>query len=70
MTNPFDDPVGSYSVLINDEGQHSLWRDGVDVPRGWRVVHGGASRESCLRYVDENWTDLRPAGLAARMDNR
>ncbi|SED19230.1 MbtH-like protein [Streptomyces melanosporofaciens] len=24
-TNPFEDPEGTYLVLVNDEGQHSLW---------------------------------------------
>ena len=70
MTNPFEDPEGSYFVLVNDEGQHSLWPNYVDVPQGWRVVHGEASRESCLDYVNENWTDMRPASLVARMENR
>ncbi|MEU7735437.1 MbtH family protein, partial [Streptomyces griseus] len=25
MTNPFEDEDGTYLVLVNDEGQHSLW---------------------------------------------
>jgi len=25
MTNPFEDNESDYLVLINDEGQHSLW---------------------------------------------
>ena len=25
MTNPFEDEKGVYHVLVNDEGQHSLW---------------------------------------------
>jgi MbtH protein len=34
-TNPFEDPDAEYLVLINDEGQHSLWPVFADVPDGW-----------------------------------
>ncbi|CAL9658810.1 MULTISPECIES: MbtH family protein [unclassified Streptomyces] len=68
MTNPFEDPDGVYLVLVNDENQHSLWPDFADVPAGWRAVHGPASRQSCLEYVETHWTDLRPRSLAEAMD--
>ena len=32
MTNPFEDEKGVYHVLINDEGQHSLWPAFKEVP--------------------------------------
>lgn len=67
MSNPFEDPEGVYSVLVNDENQHSLWPDFVDVPAGWRAVHGPASRQSCLEYVETHWTDMRPRSLAESM---
>ncbi|WP_462187960.1 MbtH family protein [Frankia sp. CcWB2] len=66
-TNPFDDEKGSFYVLVNVEGQHSLWPTFAPVPAGWTTVHGAASRSSCLEYVEANWTDLRPASLIARM---
>ncbi|GLW47026.1 MbtH protein [Streptomyces sp. NBRC 14336] len=68
MSNPFEDPEGVYLVLVNDENQHSLWPDFADVPAGWRTVHGPAARQSCLEYVEENWTDMRPRSLAEAMD--
>jgi MbtH protein len=68
MTNPFDSPRGSFAVLVNDEGQHSLWPDFADVPAGWTAVHGPAGRDDCLDYVRTHWTDLRPRGLAADLD--
>ena len=70
MTNPFEDPEGSYHVLVNEENQHSLWPVFVDVPQGWRVVFGAAGRAECLDYVEKNWTDLRPRSLAEQMDAR
>ncbi|OLR93074.1 MbtH family protein [Actinokineospora bangkokensis] len=69
MTNPFDDADGTFHVLVNDEDQHSLWPAFAEVPAGWRVALAGASREACLAYVEEHWTDLRPASLRARMDS-
>lgn len=67
MTNPFDDPDGEFFVLINHEGQHSLWPAFVEVPAGWAVAHGKDSRQACLDYVEQHWTDLRPASLVAAM---
>ncbi|MEV7786323.1 MbtH family protein [Streptomyces sp. NPDC088106] len=65
-TNPFEDPQGSFLVLVNDENQHSLWPSFAEVPAGWRAVFGEDNREACLAYVESHWTDLRPASLAAR----
>jgi MbtH protein len=59
-TNPFDEPDGSFTVLVNAAGQHSLWPSFADVPAGWSVVHGPDGRGACLDYVNANWTDLRP----------
>lgn len=67
MTNPFEDEDGSYYVLVNDEDQHSLWPVFVDVPEGWRVVFGADSRQACLDYVEQHWTDLRPRSLREQM---
>lgn len=62
-TNPFDDTEGRFLVLVNDEGQHSLWPVFVDVPAGWSVAHPESDRDTALTYVAENWTDMRPASL-------
>ncbi|GAA3433283.1 MbtH family protein [Kutzneria kofuensis] len=67
MTNPFEDNDGSYLVLVNDEGQHSLWPEFVAVPAGWTVANGPASRQDSLDYIERNWTDMRPASLIAAM---
>ncbi|MFG1653247.1 MbtH family protein [Micromonospora sp. NPDC049275] len=66
MANPFDDEGGTFLVLVNGEGQHSLWPDAKPVPAGWRTVSGPTSRGACLAYVEQHWTDLRPASVVAR----
>jgi MbtH protein len=68
MTNPFEDADGTYHALVNDEGQYSLWPEFAEVPAGWAVAHGPASRQSCLDHVEEHWTDMRPRSLAEAMD--
>ncbi|MFF2963922.1 MbtH family protein [Streptomyces sp. NPDC057963] len=65
--NPFDDDNGSFHVLVNDEDQHSLWPVFAPVPDGWRVVFGEDTRQKCLEYVEENWTDMRPRSLQRAM---
>jgi MbtH protein len=67
MANPFDDPNGTYLVLVNDEGQYSLWPAFIDVPAGWRIAQGEAGRHECLDFVERSWTDMRPRSLAAAM---
>ncbi|MEV6475086.1 MbtH family protein [Streptomyces sp. NPDC051657] len=67
MTNPFEDEDGAYLVLVNDEGQHSLWPAFAEVPSGWAVAHPEDSRQACLDYVERNWTDLRPKSLIESM---
>jgi glycopeptidolipid biosynthesis protein len=66
-TNPFDDENGNFFVLVNDEEQHSLWPSFADIPTGWSVVYGEASRQTCLDFIDQNWTDIRPKSLRERL---
>ncbi|MEV5595379.1 MbtH family protein [Streptomyces sp. NPDC052496] len=67
-TNPFDDANGTFYVLVNDEEQHSLWPAFAAVPAGWRTVLGPEERGTCLAYIEENWTDLRPKSLREAMN--
>ncbi|MEV5241992.1 MbtH family protein [Streptomyces cinnamoneus] len=67
MSNPFEDENGTYYVLVNDEGQHSLWPAFAEIPAGWTTAFGQASRKDCLEYVEENWTDMRPKSLVEAM---
>lgn len=68
MMNPFENPDGTYLVLINDEGQHSLWPSFIDVPEGWTVAKSEDNRAACLEYIETNWVDMRPASLIKAME--
>jgi uncharacterized protein YbdZ (MbtH family) len=69
VANPFENDEASYFVLVNDEGQHSLWPAFAEIPAGWRTVHGEDTRAACLAYVEENWTDMRPLSLVRAMES-
>jgi MbtH protein len=50
-------------VLINDEGQYSLWPAVNGIPAGWHAVGPTGPKSVCLAYVEDNWTDMRPRSL-------
>jgi MbtH protein len=68
MPNPFETDDAQHVVLVNDEGQHSLWPSFAELPGGWTKVFGPAERGACLDHVRANWTDMRPRSLAERLD--
>ncbi|MEU6705001.1 MbtH family protein [Streptomyces wuyuanensis] len=67
MNNPFETDT-DYAVLVNDEGQYSLWPLWMSVPPGWTVSLERAGREECLAHIDERWTDMRPRSLVRFVD--
>ena len=67
MTNPFEDENASYHVLINDEGQYSLWPSFREIPQGWSAVLKSDTRAACLDFINKNWTDMRPKSLIEHM---
>lgn len=52
-----------HAVVVNDEEQYSIWPVGRDLPAGWRADGFTGTEEECLAYIDEVWTDMRPASL-------
>lgn len=69
VTNPFEDESAMYCVLVNDEGQYSLWPIFLPTPDGWTAAGPAGDRQSCLVWIDTNWTDMRPKSLLAQTDN-
>ena len=68
MPNPFEEQNGTYHVLMNEEGQYSLWPSFIEIPSGWSAALQSSSREICLEFIDRNWTDMRPNSLIASMN--
>ena len=69
LSNPSPEDGWDWQVLINDEKQFSLWPEHRDAPAGWRRVGPIGAKQSCLDYIDSNWTDLRPASLRRALDS-
>jgi MbtH protein len=68
MREPSADTSGDtlYGVVVNKEGQYSIWPDGREPPRGWRQTGRKGPKSDCLSYIDEVWLDMRPASLRSR----
>jgi MbtH protein len=67
MSDLFEQDGSQYIVLINDEGQYSLWPQPTAVPAGWRVVFGPNMLDPCKEYIRETWIDMRPLSLQRAM---
>ncbi|GIG88025.1 MbtH family protein [Plantactinospora endophytica] len=65
MSNPFDDDEARFHVLVNDEGQYSLWPAALAEPAGWSAVLRDERRAECLAHVEAVWQDMRPRSLVA-----
>jgi MbtH protein len=58
-----------YVVVVNDEEQYSIWRIHLPIPAGWTTIGEPGDKETCLAYIEKNWTDMRPASLREWMRN-
>lgn len=52
-----------FQVLINDEGQHSIWPSAQPIPAGWSQIGPIGEKEACLEWINENWPDIAPKSL-------
>ncbi len=60
----------TYTVVINEEEQYSIWPADREIPAGWRSVGKSGLKAECLAYINEVWTDMRPKSLRDRMEGR
>lgn len=56
-----------YKVVVNHEEQYSIWPIEKDNPIGWEDVGKNGSKDECLTYIKEVWTDMRPLSLRKAM---
>lgn len=59
-----------YQVVVNHEEQYSIWPVGRELPLGWREAGKSGSKEECLAYIKEVWTDMRPLSLRKKMEEQ
>jgi MbtH protein len=63
MSDETKDPFESYVVVVNHEGQYSIWPAVSDPPSGWRSEGTSGSKEECLAHIERVWTDMRPLSV-------
>jgi MbtH protein len=54
-------------VVINDEEQYSIWPVDRENAPGWRDAGKSGTKEECLAYIEQVWTDMRPLSLRKAM---
>ena len=59
-----------YRVVINHEEQYSIWPVDRENAPGWRDVGPSGTKEVCLAYIEEVWTDMRPLSLRKAMEKQ
>ena len=57
-----------YKVVVNHEGQYSIWPAEGKNPVGWSDGGKTGSKAECLAYIRGVWTDMRPLTLRKSME--
>ncbi|BAY81632.1 putative MbtH-like protein [Calothrix parasitica NIES-267] len=58
----------TYTVVISEEEEYSIWFEYREIPHGWRSGGKTGTKQECLEYIKEVWTDMRPLSLRKKMD--
>jgi len=58
----------TYKVVVNHEEQYSIWPAEKENPLGWNNAGKSGTKEECLAYIKEVWTDMRPLSLRKKME--
>ncbi len=68
MTWEEEEDTTIYAVVMNHEEQYSIWPADREVPLGWSKVGKEGTKQECLAYIEEVWTDMRPLSLRKKME--
>jgi MbtH protein len=56
-----------YKVVLNHEEQYSIWPAERENAPGWQDAGLSGTKQECLDYIKEVWTDMRPLSLRQKM---
>jgi MbtH protein len=59
-----------YKVVVNHEEQYSIWPADRENALGWSDVGKSGTRQECIDYIKEVWTDMRPLSLRQMMEGK
>ena len=65
-----DEDLTIYTVVVNHEGQYSIWPANREIAPGWREEGKQGLKAECLAYIEEVWTDMRPLSLRKQMEQQ
>ncbi len=68
MSTEEQEDTTQYKVVVNNEEQYSIWFADRPLPLGWNEVGKEGTKQECLAYVNEVWTDMRPLSLRKKME--
>jgi MbtH protein len=68
MSADDDTDKSFYKVVLNHEEQYSIWPADRENPLGWKDDGKSGTKQECLSYIKEVWTDMRPLSLRKKMD--
>jgi len=57
-----------YKVVVNHEEQYSIWPADRENALGWNDAGKSGTKQECLNYIKEVWTDMRPLSLRKKME--
>jgi len=58
-----DDDKQIFKVVLNEEGQYSIWPVKRVNALGWVDAGKQGTKKECLSFIQEVWTDMRPLSL-------
>jgi MbtH protein len=64
-----EDPT-IYKVVINHEEQYSIWPADRENALGWSDAGKTGTKQECLDYIKEVWTDMRPLSLRKKLEEQ
>jgi MbtH protein len=58
----------TYKAVVNHEEQYSIWPADKPNPLGWRDAGKTGTKDECLDYIEQVWTDMRPLSVRQQME--
>ena len=56
-----------FQVIISHDGYYSLWCCDEAIPLYWNSTGKEGTKQDCLNYIDEVWSDMRPLSLRKKI---
>ncbi len=57
-----------FKAVVNHEEQYSIWAAHKENPVGWKDAGKTGTKQECLDYIKQVWTDMRPLSVRRQME--